>query len=367
MGVFAWKINNNIGGSMQVEYKKITSLMLMSVFAILVITDTAYANKSECSDVLRDGTKATSLYHEKSSYRRVLDYKLSTMTYHQAKTDRSLTGNIPIGDVILGAGFTEKTFDDYKHSLSLQQFESISSDQALDILISTGDREILSSWRSCMVRGGLGLRWTDIHAKSAVLEINWFPTPGINEVKVREMPKLPKGVTINTGKNILEGKQKIVAGAPALVEFAIENAATPVSVTLNVVSDRSISSGSERLKHHIKSQPYRFDVTGNGCETRTTVCRDTRHKTGTRTNIKYCSHSQDGWRFSKNSNEYSVSHKSEPLSDGNHFSRVDTKFVGNNQFEIVLGCSSSQDTTDIQCCATTTLNEIKDVWEPDTN
>ena len=73
--------------------------------------------KSECSDVLRDGTRAISLYSSRFEYRRLLESRLVNMTYREAKTDTSLTGTIPIGDIILGRGFDQKSFDSYKNYL----------------------------------------------------------------------------------------------------------------------------------------------------------------------------------------------------------------------------------------------------------
>lgn len=119
--------------------------LIVSVLFTFGFSPEAVADKSQCSDVLRDGTKALKLFNESSAYRRLLETKLINMTSQQARADTSFTGNIPIGDVILGVGFTDKSFDDYKSYLQKNTSLFIEATHALDVLLSTGDPEILAA------------------------------------------------------------------------------------------------------------------------------------------------------------------------------------------------------------------------------
>jgi hypothetical protein len=104
--------------------RNLKNLVFFAAAATMGVHD-ATAQSDQCKDVLKDGTRAVSLYSSRFEYRRLLESRLLTMTYQEAKSDTSLTGNIPIGDIILGAGFDQKTFDTYKSYLQQETISRI--------------------------------------------------------------------------------------------------------------------------------------------------------------------------------------------------------------------------------------------------
>jgi hypothetical protein len=103
---------------------KFSSMVLGAIFLSIPFSQSSFAisNNDQCGDVLKGGYKATSLYSTRFDYRRLLDTRISNMTFQEAKSDTSLTGSMPIGDVILGAGFTEDTFNSYKSHLVTKKY-----------------------------------------------------------------------------------------------------------------------------------------------------------------------------------------------------------------------------------------------------
>lgn len=354
------------------RYLFIQSLMTAGV--LLVFTHSALADKSECSDVLRDGTKAQSLYSSNSEYRRLLETKLVNMTYQQSKTDTSLTGNIPIGDVILGVGFSEKSFNDYRSYLQQNTLLYIESSNSVDVLLSTGDQEILNAWSQCMQnRSGLSLRFTDVHAKSAVLDITWFPAAGVPKVWIAKGYRLPAGIRITSGESFLTGKTAIVAGTKNLVALEFPDAVTTLSITLSAVTGRlkTTPAGGDSsflptrmTLGPIESRPYAFNVSGGICSTTPTLLLDAPGKSGTMLpTVTYCSDLANGWHFSKT--DFSVSGTVNP-GGPKHIVHTPSTWIGDTQLNVDLGCSSS-DEADIRCTATTRLMEWKRSWVPRTD
>jgi hypothetical protein len=346
-------------------------IKLSVVIAILIFASVARADKSVCSDVLVDGTKANTLYRENSEYRRLLETKLVNMTFQQVKTDTSLTGNIPIGDIVLGAGYNEKTFEDYKSYLRRDTSLNIESSRSVDVMLSTGDPGILSAWSVCMQnRSGFSIRFKDAHARSAVLVLQWFPAAGVAEVKVAQDYKLPSGVLVTSGKDFLDGTRSIVAGTNHEVKLELPSPETTLALTFNVV-DGDTARGADsaflpsRMNRIRETRPYEFNVTGGVCSTTPTIYLDARRHSGTvLPTVTYCSSLKDGWRFSKGANDYNVTTAVTPsFVPSTQIANAPVTWTGDDQFNISLGCSSSTD-TDIQCSATTRLAEERYVWRP---
>ncbi|MDQ0124246.1 hypothetical protein J2W17_003194 [Pseudomonas lini] len=346
--------------------------IVKAVIALMCIATTnAFAQSSECGDVLKDGTKAVQLFHENNEYRRLLETKLVSMTFQQAKTDTSITGNIPIGDVVLGAGFTEKSFDDYQSYLQKNSSLFIESSHSVDILLSTGDSEILAAWSGCMQnRSGLALRFKESHARSAVLVIQWFAAAGVPQVKIAQDYKLPSGVSVTSGKDFLDGKLPIIAGTNHEVKFELLNPETTLALTLNAITENTPRGADSaflpsRMKWFRDTRPYQFNVSGGICSTAPTIYLDAPHHSGTvLPTVTYCSSLKDGWRFSKRLGDFSVTSGVSPsYIPGVQIAHAPSWWTGEDQFNVSLGCSSSTN-ADIQCSATTRLTEERQVWMP---
>ena len=347
---------------------------LASVFMVAALGPFDLASAAECGEVLVEGTKSLRLYHENTEYRRLLETRLSQMTFDEAKRDTSITGSIPIGDVLLGAGFTQASFEQHRSYFQKQSSLFISSSHTEDVLLSTGDKEILTAWSQCMQnRSGLALRFKEAHGKSVVLVITWFPAAGVPQVNIAQDYVLPAGVVITSGKDVMQGKRSIIAGTNQEIALELPDPQTPLSLTLSAVYKRT-PRGSDsaflpsRMKWIRETRNYQFNVPGGVCSTNPTLIWDTPGHTGTISPpVTYCSSSTDGWRFSQWPQDVSVETTVWPSEVPLHQIAVKhTSWTGADQFNVSLGCSSSTG-TDIRCTATTRLVEERLIWTPRTD
>lgn len=344
---------------------------VLCCFLCCLFPGAAYAQKSQCSDVLKDGTKAVRLFQENDTYRRLLETKLMNSSARQSRSDTSLTGNIPVGDIVLGAGFTDKSYDDYKSYLQKDSKMQIDTSHALDVMISSGDPGILNSWLACMqTKSGLGIWFKNIHAKSAVLVIQWFPAAGVGQVFIDKNFKLPKNIRVTSGDEFLKGTMPIVAGTNHEVAFELEGPEQNLPITLNAVSD-NLPRGADstflpsRMKLIRRTRPYAFNVSGGVCSTSPTIFLPALHHSGTTLpTTTYCSSLSSGWRFSKRDGDVSVTTSVIPSFIPNvQIAVAPYTWTGDDQFNVSLGCSSST-AADIQCSATTRLVEERFDWTP---
>lgn len=348
----------------------------VAILMVATLCSPALAQKSECSDVLKDGTLARSFYSERTEYRRLLEYKLLQLTYEQAKKDTSLTGNIPIGDIVLGVGFTEQSFQSFKQHLQQNLNLEINSSHALDVILAIGDPVIVQEWGKCMATHGarLALRFEDVQATGAVLVVEWYPGAGVGEVFINRDFKLPAGVKVVSGMSYLADLKErrqlpIVGGTPARIQLEIDSAAREVPITFNAIS-KNTPRGSDtaflptRMEWERTTRAFSPTTGGPSCTTNLTILQDQlRHGGSTRAPAVYCSDLRNGWRFSQRASDFSVQKFHDP-GVGNAFAHLHAaQFVGPDQFVVVLGCSNSSD-TDIRCSASTVLTEERYIWKP---
>lgn len=331
---------------------------------LLAFSQSVMAGKDECKDILKDGTRAISLYQSRYEYRRLLETKLVTMTYQESKKDTSITGNIPIGDIVLGVGYDESSFNSFKNYMKNESLLKVSISNAVDIMLSTGDPVIAAAWSECMSsQTGLAVYFSDIYPTTAILHLEWKAAAGVVSVNVNKNYKLPNGVRITSGQDSMTGKLPLKASAPAVVQFTFDNATTPLSMAINVL-DRKGAAGSDtaylpsRLEPYTQTRPYQFE-TGK-CDKSSFMAVDARHRTGTSTTGKYCADNANGWRFTRPS-VIVLPYVGIPGQIPNTFANHQIIWSGNDQFSVLLGCSNSSG-TDIQCHATVAAQEERTMW-----
>lgn len=347
---------------MQTLFCRIVLISFLSFLSQFV-----FAASDECKDILTDGTRALSLYSSRYEYRRLLESRLLSMTYQEAKSDTSITGSIPIGDIILGVGFDEKTFNSYKNHLQTETISKIDISKSTDILLSTGDPEIVKAWSTCMKdKTGLVMYFSDVHASSAVLNLEWHPSAGVPKVRVKKDFRLPNDVSVISGKDILSGKEWIVAGTKHQVEFKFKDVRTTLPLTLNVEKEGGGLAGAysayvpTRLEPFLQVRPYQF---ANGqCDKSGVMDVTAYHHTGTSVAKTFCSDSANGWRFSKTALQVLAS-VAIPGQIPGTFANHQDLWSGDFQVTVVLGCSNSTG-TDIQCHATASAQEERWQWKP---
>jgi hypothetical protein len=334
----------------------------------LAMASSAFAQKDRCADVLSEGAFAKTLYQSNTTYRRMLDYYLSTLTYDQAKTDRKLTGNIPIGEAVLGAGFTENRLATHKATTNLTIAERIDFSNATSVGVQTGDSYVLNAWTNCMRgRGGFAATFESVNATTATLVLEWFPIAGIQSVQVNPAFTLPPGLHLTSGMEYLKQGKEIVAGTPARVQFKLDAATTPVALVLNLQHNAGSDAAylPPRLRLDIEKRPFPF--ASSSCDTNPQIIQDALRHTGTVSKVyTYCSDVANGWVFSQDAGDWAVTpsvHVGSPL----HLAVFHTaNFVSQDRFQAQLGCSSSSD-TDLRCLGQVALTEVRRRWVPITD
>lgn len=338
----------------------------------LSFAGTAFAQKDRCADVLSNGTFATQIYKSDTNYQRLVDTHLATMTYQEAKSDRKITGNIPIGDIVLGVGFNESKFDSFKATSQFDQMTRVDFSNRTSVALQTGDAYILKAWSDCMKsRGGFSAVFESVNATTATLVLEWFAIAGIPAVRVDPNFVLPRGVTITSGMQYLRATngqppEEIVAGSPARIQFRLDTPTTPVAMDLNLL--RSAGSDSAYLPPRMRkvTEKRAFPFESSSCYRQPTLILDALHNTGTESVVyTFCSHASDGWSFSQDPADWSATPSIQQGSDnGRHLAIFHvSNFVSFDRFQAKLGCSSSSG-TDIRCYGNVALTEARSKWVP---
>lgn len=291
--------------------RKIASFFLLSSF---FFSDLIFAaSDSQCSDVLIDGTKAKQYYQDNFRYKRLVLTRFKSATYEQAKTDKSITGNLSIGEFLLGSNFTEQQFTEFKNNIDLDQRLEIDWNYRRDILTETGDEGILQSWLACMVtQTGMAIKFKDVTDKQATLWMRWYPKGGVDRVKVKSAPELPSGVRVTNddGKKFLNGKESIGGGEPVLVKIEFDDANTPLSLSLHFVEDgllrnKVVDSRTAylptRMKYKTMCRDFKInDIVPVHCHNYHGHRLFVQHGSGTGKQYVYCGDINDGWKFLRN-------------------------------------------------------------------
>jgi len=334
---------------------------------LLVFAQSAFAGADACKDILVDGTRALSLYHTRDEYRRLLDTTLINMTYSQAKSDTSLTGTIPIGDIVLGVGFSENSFNSYKSYLQTQTSVRIDASHAVDVMLATGDQTIASAWSTCMAAKppGFSMYFSELQATSAVLTMEWKASPGVPEVSISQDYKLPKGVTIVSGKDLMTGKVKVLAGAVHKVQFEFDSPTTTLQLTLNTKDGQKPTGGDtayvdSRLESFVQTK--RHDFATDKCSQTDALAVDAPRHSGTSTVGTYCTDATSGWRFSQSTLQV-FPRVALPGQVEGSFANHQDFWSGFDQLTVILGCSNSS-STDVQCQSNANVQEERIVWKP---
>ena len=347
------------------------SMLKRTTLLLLVLTCSfAHAEADLCRDILKDGTRASSLYHTNYQYRRLLESKLLTMSYQQAKSDTSITGSIPIGDIVLGAGFDETSFNSFRSYLQNDTVLTVDVSKEVAIMLSTGDPNIVGAWRDCMKsKTGLSIYFSSVGPKTAVLHLQWAAALGVTEVKVSEAYKPPKGVRIVSGVNIMNGKEAIKAGTSHEVQFEFESPRIPLTLVLNVKKPEGGLAGADtaylpaRFESYVQSRPYQPNT--GACDKTGLFGVDTRHNSGNSISSRFCTDITNGWRFTSGSLQVLAS-VAIPGQIPGTFANHQEFWSGNNQVTVLLGCSNSSG-TDIQCQAQVSAQEERTLWREQTD
>lgn len=352
-------------------YRSMSRRFLAAAAFVAISTPTAaFADQSQCSDVLMEGTRSRQLYRDKVLYRQLADLHFAYVGYEQSKKDTSLSGNVPIGKIVIGGEYNENQYNAKRERILQNQVWDTQYTRSIDVLLSTGDNAILQAWSRCMRdrNGGLSIRFDKVTGKTAVAVIEWFGSVGINKTSLTRDWSPPAGVTVRTGRECLlrdfnGQRQEFTANKPGgcAVEFQFDSARTPLTMVLNSENGSASAYLPPRIFVREDERPYAF-TTKPGCEGPAKLYAHTMGRSGKSVSAVYCSDDANGWSFKKEDSRASINltnHKDSNLQKA----WVDFHWVGLSKAIVQLNCSNSAKHHDFVCETAPALMEIKAVTE----
>lgn len=201
-------------------------------------------------------------YTHNSYLQQILWSKFLSTSYETSKTDRSGGLTVPIGEMLLGANYSEADYNDRKAQIERQNFHSLTATDSTDLAIMSGDREVLDHWLACMNgRNGISASFVDKTSKRVVLRIQYHSTDTTSfdrlSYNVSITPALPAS-HISDPFGCLERGRVIKQNQPCDVELTM-NSAFDV-ITVRAQADRSSDEASlpRRIQLNRVPQFYSF-------------------------------------------------------------------------------------------------------------
>lgn len=341
--------------------------MAMKVYFLVSVVafGSANAQSDHCGDILAHGVWAKSEYSSNSNYRQVIDYKLSTMDEKTARSSKEYTGDIPIGDLVLGVGFHASDLEDHKSKM--QNILNVDSKLVNEVSVASlvGDSSISSAWLQCMKsKAGASVYFSNVMPRSATLNVLWNSTGLTPEVTINKDFKLPRGVRVTGGLEFLNGERKITAGVPAIIQMEFNSSLISFTASINLFDERGRLAGSgsasigPRLRLKEERRPY--DFASGACHTAAKFGVDAPHNNNTTYAVTYCSDYKNGWNFREDSLN-TVSFVAYPGQIANTTSKAEVFWSGRSSVMVKLSCNNGSP-VDVQCHVITNLEEERKTW-----
>lgn len=262
--------------------------------------------QDRCADVLSGGTMSRLEVQESDYYHMYLWSELSRMDYRTASTQRAAGGAIPIGEVVLGANFTEDDLESFRRNFRSSTIREVTQTRSRDLLLMAGDEEVLRRWSECMQarRGGLDVRFEipDITSPEVTLVLQYYSeAAGLNEVVIDQPINLPNGVMVREGDECLRVGRVLRNLAPCRVTLNIADAMQTFAVNVNTSQGGAGVYFPRRLVRDEEFRAFDFSREPNlsfrGNKTQ-----------ATRSNVVtlYPELRQEGWRFDPDSAAFRV-------------------------------------------------------------
>lgn len=202
--------------------------------AFTVLWPAATSAQDSCKDALVNGVMKQERVRTETYSRLVILSRLNRRT-QQEDTDKGGIG-IEYGDIVVNLTRSEarRMADELEKSFSL---DSIYRNQA-DVLLTSGDPEILKTWLECMQeRGGLSLRFEPRTPTEGVLHMRYFAPSNLPEdtdprLVIKEDVKLPDGVTVKAQPQCLKQDYTFMVQHRCQVVLGLDTAWTEGTVSV---------------------------------------------------------------------------------------------------------------------------------------
>lgn len=235
----------------------------IAVFASLVALGAsgAVSAQDQCKDVLKDGPYAYDQYRDDSYFNQIIWSRFMKSTYTSAKTDRSGGFGVPVGEIVLGANFTEGQYKAKKEQIKNEYFQQINSSREVDIALMSGDEEVLDAWSSCMQRrgGGLSVRFEAPSARDVTLHIEYFNQGTRNADKLARDIHIESYAEVVSGRECLAKGREYVNGKECIAHLRLPTALSTLQVIVETENSTAKAWLPARIQLSRESRPYVFN------------------------------------------------------------------------------------------------------------
>lgn len=155
------------------------SVFVFSLFAITVHAQDA------CRDVLAGGTFSNSITQSNSYVQQIVWSQFMQSSYESSKRDKGFGARIPVGEMVLGANYTEAEYDQRKQQMAKLDLHSFTEAEQASAAVIAGDKEVLRAWSSCMAeRRGIVMTLRELNPHTFNIKMEYFPRSTSSTVKL---------------------------------------------------------------------------------------------------------------------------------------------------------------------------------------
>lgn len=221
---------------------------------------------SECSDILKFGTFSSSVINDNAYYQQIVYSRFLSVSYEQSKTDTSLGGTIPIGEIVFGGEYTKDQFAQKQNQIKSTNFQQIDYQREVQTAVFSGDENITKRWSECMLNqdsseGRVMLVLRPLTDTTVAGQVWWVPgragrRTGVETVRVRSDTDVSGG-TVAAG-DCLRKRYKLTENV-CHFRISAQNPRTPVTVTINTeIGSGTTGFAPPRLKLARVQRPFTF-------------------------------------------------------------------------------------------------------------
>jgi len=95
--------------------------------AVFFFYSTELYAQDRCNDVLQNGTFQTSRFLDSSYFQQIVWSKFLRSSFQSSKTDRSGGLSVPVGELFLGANYSEEQYNSKKSQMQSEYFNQITA------------------------------------------------------------------------------------------------------------------------------------------------------------------------------------------------------------------------------------------------
>ena len=215
--------------------------------------------QGQCAEILRNGTLKYSSFKDNSYYQQIIWSRFIKSTYESSRRNTDAGFTVPVGEIVLGANYSEAQYNVKKQQLQSEYFNQISSAREIDVALTSGDEEIIDAWSRCMDRsGGLSLRFEPVTATDVAMVLEYRNQGTRNRDRLAQNINLPAGVQVTNGAHCLRRNTWITAGKPCIATLKFQTAMQTALIAADAQESAAQAWLPARIQLAREVQPYPF-------------------------------------------------------------------------------------------------------------